>query len=187
MRFEISLVRAGVISSETFVSAVDRQLARRPLIGELAIRSRRLSMKQLFRICSLQATSNECFGRIAVKLGLLTKTEIAELLAEQLAQTQPLSEVLLEMNALDAETLTQAQQAFRAEIRDGELPETTDATGEFVGDLSAKKTTRKSRTRQAAPSAKRRPAKKSAKKSATRGKVGVQRSPKKSLVRGICG
>ena len=114
MRFEIYLVKEGVIGSDDFVEAVERQLDSRPRIGALALESRRLSMQQVFQVLAAQARSNTPFGRLAVELGMLRESDITDLLAMQAERTRPLSEVLLEMGSIDQATLDRLWRGFHA-------------------------------------------------------------------------
>ncbi len=112
MLFGVYLVRQKIISPETFVEALERIERSRPALGELALSTGRLTMKQVFQVLGTQSKNGEPFGRIAVRLGYLTKQDLAELLLMQTDHATPLRQVLLDMHAADETTLDSAQQRF---------------------------------------------------------------------------
>ena len=74
MHFGLYLVKNNVIDSDLFVTALEQQLASRPLLGSLAIETHKLSVKQVFQVLRAQFdTPGELFGEIAINLGFLTK------------------------------------------------------------------------------------------------------------------
>jgi hypothetical protein len=114
MQFGIHLVRAGALTAEDFVDVLERQCRARPTLGELAIQTRKLSMREVFAILSAQAGSHKQFGEIAVQQGYLTRTELTDLLALQTERSRPLFEIVREMGLLDHETLQRHLQEFRS-------------------------------------------------------------------------
>lgn len=79
MHFGLHLLNVGRITGPQFIQAISYQLRHRPQIGALAIETRCLSMHDLFRILSLQSTSHQSFGQVAIELGILSQAEIREL------------------------------------------------------------------------------------------------------------
>ncbi len=117
MWFGIHLVRQGLITPEQLFTAVEEQAARRPPLGELAVRRGKLKMSEVFRILGKQAEERRSFGSIARELRLLTKRQLADLLLAQTEMTPALSQVLVDLamipqDIVDFET---------ARARDGRL------------------------------------------------------------------
>jgi hypothetical protein len=100
MQFGIYLVRHGVITSDQFVDALDRQLHGRVPIGELAIKRGYLTMHQVFDILDRQAEDGRLFGQIAVDAGYLTESVLNDLLHEQAEYVPSFRIVLAEMRIL---------------------------------------------------------------------------------------
>lgn len=116
MHFGLYLLRKDKITGPQFIQAVSRQLETRPQIGSLAIETRRLSMRDVFRILSLQSVTNESFGQLAIQLKILTEADIRDLLALQIERTTPLAQVLVDIGALEAYQLQTELQRFRSSM-----------------------------------------------------------------------
>ncbi|QDU77447.1 hypothetical protein Pan97_45170 [Bremerella volcania] len=121
MHFGLYLLRKESISGPQFIQAVSRQLETRPQIGSLAIETRRLSMRDVFRILSLQSVTNESFGQLAIQLGVLAESDIRELLTLQTEQTTPLAQVLVDIGAIEPYQLQTELQLFRSAMSEGHL------------------------------------------------------------------
>jgi hypothetical protein len=114
MQFAMYLVDNGVISCEEFFEALKLQVHSRPQLGSLAIATRRLTFRQVSHVLREQCDEpNQLFGEIAVRLGYLTDDELSRLLAEQVGQSQPLGDVLVENGFI---TRAEAEQHY-AEFR----------------------------------------------------------------------
>lgn len=119
MHFGLYLLRKECITGPQFIQAVSRQLETRPQIGSLAIETRRLTMRDVFRILSLQSVTNESFGQLAIQLGILTEADIRELLAIQIERTTPLAQVLVDIGAIEPYQLQGELQQFRSAMSEG--------------------------------------------------------------------
>jgi hypothetical protein len=90
----------------------------RPAIGQLAVKNHDLTMAQMFQILAEQADTEQPFGQVAVRLGLLDSFELRELLHLQASLTPALSDVLVEQGVISleqAETLwNRIQNRLRA-------------------------------------------------------------------------
>ena len=83
MWFASCLCEKGIITGGQFAEAVREQLSRRPILGLLAMREGKLTMKQSREILSAQADAMEKpFGQLAVELGFLTREELVHLVVE---------------------------------------------------------------------------------------------------------
>jgi hypothetical protein len=114
MQFAMYLVDNGVLSCEEYYEASKLQQHSRPQLGALAIEARRLTVKQVFAVLSLQCDEpNTRFGELAVRLGYLTDDDISQLLAEQERRATPLLDVLVENDFLSAEVAEQHYAEYR--------------------------------------------------------------------------
>ena len=68
MKFGIYLVKSGRIDPTTLVKAIEIQLARRPLLGKLALETGHISTRDVFEILGEQADKQVPFGTIAVEI-----------------------------------------------------------------------------------------------------------------------
>jgi len=69
LEFAITALAVGLVSFEEVQAAAVARRQARPLIGELAIKHRRLTIHQVFQILGEQATTGEPFGEAAVRMG----------------------------------------------------------------------------------------------------------------------
>jgi hypothetical protein len=114
MQFAMYLVDNGVLTCEEYYEASKLQMHSRPQLGALAIEARRLTVKQVFAVLSMQCDEpNTKFGELAVRLGYLTDDDIAQLLAQQEKRARPLLEVLVENDFLSAEVAEQHYAEYR--------------------------------------------------------------------------
>jgi hypothetical protein len=119
MQFAMYLVDNGVLTCEEYYEASKLQQHSRPQLGALAIEARRLTVKQVFAVLSLQCDEpNTRFGELAVRLGYLTDGDISQLLAEQERRATPLLEVLVENGFLSAEVAEQHYAEYRRCLQD---------------------------------------------------------------------
>jgi hypothetical protein len=114
MLFGIYLVENGVISCEEFYEALKLQLRTRPQLGSLAIEKRLLSVRQVFAILRSQCDSTEdLFGRLAVKLGYLAPEALRQLTEEQSRRVRPFSEILVESGILSSDEVERHLSDYR--------------------------------------------------------------------------
>jgi hypothetical protein len=99
----LRLLTRKLASPRQIQAAVDACHASRPKIGALALVESKLKVAQVFQILREQATSNEYFGEIAVRLGFLNRAALCELLWLQVERTPKLLDVLVEQGAITKE------------------------------------------------------------------------------------
>jgi hypothetical protein len=71
----LTCLAAGWATFDELEQAVDVRRQSRPMIGKLALTYRKLTMAHVFQILKEQATSNEMFGEIAVRLGFISTSD----------------------------------------------------------------------------------------------------------------
>ena len=113
MWFGTYLYKNGVITGDEFAEAVCNQLARRPMIGQLALKHRAMTVREVMRVLEYQAEHpGTSFGEIALERGYITAQELASLLLHQDLATTPFHEILVEMGVLDfAQSLRELEKA----------------------------------------------------------------------------
>lgn len=116
MLFEIYLVRCGAVTCEQFVDALEARFAAQSPIGQIALREKKLSVKQVSEILSEQANSPKMFGEIAIEKGYLTDLDIHDLLARQKAQLESLANIFIRRGLLTEKDRGRHLAAFRDEI-----------------------------------------------------------------------
>lgn len=120
MWFEIHLYKSGLISGDQLAAAIEEQISTAPQLGQLAILSKRMSIKQLFEVLHRQSESLKPFGEVAIELGFLSKTDVAELLLEQQEASGDLTEILIDSELITrhaveaAKTITYRRGALEA-------------------------------------------------------------------------
>ncbi len=120
MQFAMYLVDNGVLTCEEYYEASKLQMHSRPQLGALAIEARRLTVKQVFAVLSMQCDEpNTKFGELAVRLGYLTDDDITQLLAEQERRAMPLLDVLVENDFLSAQVAEQHYAEYRRCLQAG--------------------------------------------------------------------
>lgn len=121
MRFGMYLMRRGVISAEQLVDALEEQADRQPPLGQIAIEEGALSVRDVFEVLRAQSeSSSNRFGDVAMERGLLTRRQIADLLMLQADRVRPLSEILIDLGAVDPAIVEAELEAYRRDReRDG--------------------------------------------------------------------
>jgi hypothetical protein len=88
----VHLLENQHLTPEAMRRALGEWGRRQPPLGEMACRARVMSMAQVFAVLDEQASTQELFGEIAVRLGFFTSASLRRLLAEQsLARPELLS------------------------------------------------------------------------------------------------
>ena len=105
MWFATYLYRRGLITAEQVVEASIRQSDERIPLGRLALETKKLSVKGIAKILQAQTEGDQRFGKTAVRLGLLTERDVADLLMIQNDRLPAMGDVLVEMGAIDRETM----------------------------------------------------------------------------------
>ncbi len=99
----------GRISGEAFASAAVEQIRRRKPLGQIALQTQVLTMKQIMSVLGEQANRTELpFGEVAMGMGLLTADQVARLLYVQAQEVPPLEELLVEFGALTQEEVARS-------------------------------------------------------------------------------
>lgn len=99
----LEALSTGMVTLAELRAAASVRRKQRPVIGKLALESRRLNVSQVFRVLERQCVTGELFGEAALQLNYLEESELHELLRLQMEQTQSLSEVLLREKVLSDE------------------------------------------------------------------------------------
>lgn len=106
----------GLATSAQIRSANAWRLATRPQIGKLALKRGELTISQVFEILAKQADSGELFGKIAVDMGYLTNEALFGLLESQSELTPTLTEALVATNALRPDQAAQVSKHSFADL-----------------------------------------------------------------------
>ena len=93
------LYYSGLISWQTLIEAIVWQRRHRPLIGNIALSWRMLSVKDVQRILNWKGY-NEKFGERAIRLGYLSRFELMALLGKQRGLQYPIGEYFVRQGIL---------------------------------------------------------------------------------------
>jgi len=93
------LYYTGVISWQTLIDAIVWQRKQRPMIGQIALRWKKLSEQQI-RTILMERRLGEKFGESAARAGYLTRFEVMALLGRQRRLQCPIGEYFLRRNLL---------------------------------------------------------------------------------------
>lgn len=124
LELAIAALASDLATVDELQSAAVARRQARPLIGELAIKNRRLTIHQVFQILGEQATTGEPFGEAAVRLGVLDEKGLHELLGLQAGLTPQLSEVLVEQGVLTPGDVNELHRQVRERMRELAQPAT---------------------------------------------------------------
>jgi hypothetical protein len=111
------LFHSGLVTWKDCCEALRWQRGQRPLIGEIAIQFRFLTLEQLAEIFRRRASERAArlsFGEFAVRIGYLTQGQVAALVGQQRRLQQRLGEWFAERGLLDAAELDEAVRAMRS-------------------------------------------------------------------------
>ncbi|GAB5407274.1 MAG: hypothetical protein Aurels2KO_55050 [Aureliella sp.] len=101
------LYQDGKITAEQFATAVCTVTNRQERIGEIALKNRHLTVKQVMAILAEQDNSPASkFGEVAISLGFLNRDRLMQILGEQTLASPSISEVLLELGYVSEEELS---------------------------------------------------------------------------------
>jgi hypothetical protein len=112
------LYYTGVISWKTLIDAVVWQRKQRPMIGQIALKWRKLSEQEIQMILVARRLG-EKFGECASRAGYLTRFEVMALLGSQSRLQCPIGEYFLKQNLLrnqDLEHMVKRQQIHNRRI-----------------------------------------------------------------------
>ena len=113
-RFGQFLVARGLLTEADIAEAVEIQLTRQSLLGQVAIREQYMSVRQVMDVLRSQAGTSMQFGEVAVKLGYLDEPDVDELLNLQASTRPQLADILIEQGKLTAETYLRTLDEFHA-------------------------------------------------------------------------
>lgn len=94
-------------------AAVEFCRANRPKIGALALVEGKLKVHEVFQILREQASTNEVFGEIAVRLGYLDRSTLRELLWLQVERSPKLEDVLTQQGVISNRERSELPQPDR--------------------------------------------------------------------------
>ncbi|WP_413431300.1 hypothetical protein [Crateriforma spongiae] len=127
MYIPFELIDRGMVSSDQLVQALRHQVALRKPVGQLAVDNQMMRMGEVFDVLAQQrdlAQSSDTrlpFGRVAIQMGYLNRSQLGELMLQQLDQTPGVDEVLVDEGVLDAEVLVGPRRA---------RPDSNDVSGQ---------------------------------------------------------
>lgn len=113
----IAAISAGWATPEEIADAVEARRAERPLIGQLMLKLRKLSVHQVFEVLAEESDSNKLFGQITIEKGFSTEADIDEMLALQHSMSLPLWLVLVNRNVITPAQAESIQTAMRERLR----------------------------------------------------------------------
>ena len=116
MQFEIYLVRAGIMSAEQLVDALDLQQRSRPRFGRLALQMGKLRLHQVAEILQRQCDVDKPFGETAVDLEFLSRRQVTHLLKTQQNRTPAVIDCLVQLAAVDESRLEEYREQFRTHM-----------------------------------------------------------------------
>jgi hypothetical protein len=116
MDFGVYLVRRGLITADDYVDIREQQSESHRRLGELALRHRKLSMRQVLKVLDAQVDSTRPFGKLAVDKGYMTQGELLDLLGLQSELTPSISDVLIERLILDEQVVEREARCHHNEI-----------------------------------------------------------------------
>ena len=104
MQLELALVQTGVISADDYVEALTRRDQERPALGQVAIEEGMLTATEVLNVLRRQhANPLRRFGELAVELGYLDNRQVAALLMQQQERERPVIDHLVELGRLSRE------------------------------------------------------------------------------------
>ncbi len=120
LEIALAVLASGLATVEDLQAAACARRQARPVIGQLAMKTRRLSIAQVFRILGEQAITGERFGEAALRLGDLDTKQLYELLRLQADLTPPLSEVLVGQGVLTEQDAKALKYQVAERLRNGQ-------------------------------------------------------------------
>ena len=109
------LLAKGIVKEDLIYAALNIQKEKTRPIGQIALKERRLSVKEVFRILDAQVDDNRFFGEIAVDFGYMSLADVNDLLFIQTNEKPSIGEILLEMGKIDEITLDRIMTEFEKE------------------------------------------------------------------------
>ena len=109
------LLEKGYVTREQLLDGIAEQRASTATLGDLAVATGMLSVRDVDAIGLRQLAEDEPFSQAAVNLGLLTEAQLADLLHPHSAERLLLGQILLSFGYIDEETLREALDAHSTE------------------------------------------------------------------------
>ena len=116
MDFGVYLVRSGLITADDYVDAREAQSSACRRLGELRISSHKLTMRQVMDVLDAQFDTEKPFGQLAIDKGYLTQGDLIELLGLQIKLCPSLSDIIVERQILDEDTVREEARRFHNDI-----------------------------------------------------------------------
>jgi hypothetical protein len=115
----LAVLSAGWASLEQIADAVAARRTQRPLIGQLMLTHRMMTVHQVFAVLAEEATSHMLFGQLANEMGFVSAENVDKVLFHQTTMCPPLRQVLLsrgvvtpaQAESIQATTRDRMQQA----------------------------------------------------------------------------
>ncbi len=117
VRFAAFLAQRGRVSADLALDTLLRLRNARPMIGDLAIETRKLNTEQLMTVLA-RVDGEKPFGQVAVELGYLTQMDVGELLLLQERRVPPLADALVSGGVLTIELAEAELEAFSHGVTD---------------------------------------------------------------------
>ena len=121
MWFATYLYEQGIVSGDDFARAVSRQLSLRPLLGQVAIREKKLTVDQVKDLFMTQAQDqSKSFGELATEKGYLNREELDDLLKKQSESVKSVCDILVDMGVLTESQITVEMKRMRQRMTDSD-------------------------------------------------------------------
>lgn len=120
----IAAISAGWATPQEVAVAVEARRTQRPMIGQLLLKHRKLSVHQVFEVLAEEANSTQLFGQIAVEKGFTTEAIVGEMVYLQHFMSLPLWQVLVlrgVITAAQAETIRASTKARMRQPLEAEM------------------------------------------------------------------
>lgn len=106
------LLEKGIVEEDAIYEALNIQRDNSRPIGQIALKERRLTVKQVFAVLDAQVDDKRRFGEIAVDLGYVQAEDIEDLLLIQQKERPDIGEILLDLGKIDEITLSEMQTEY---------------------------------------------------------------------------
>lgn len=113
------LIHEGIITGQQLQDALNIQICRGCLFGEMAVEKKKMSSKEFVEVRKVQRSKehpDKKFGEIASALGIFDESNIAEILKAQKDAQKKLGEILVEQKIMSEEELGKHLQDFQVMV-----------------------------------------------------------------------
>jgi len=108
------LIEHGLVSEEDVLEALSVQEKKTPPLETVAIKLAFLSMKQIFKIFTLQAGTEGSFSDIALKNNFLNDTQVNQIIEKRKSLKPPIGQILIDTGKISAEIMEAEAKKFDA-------------------------------------------------------------------------